>query len=138
MKKNIFKKSSIMDSLTNVGVGGAANAAVDYAMATIPGAGTIDELYINAGKIAVGAIVGSMVTNKFARAAADGLATVGVSQILSGLINSDNSNGGGSGEGSQATSGLARGTIGRSIPGNRRYMRSIKGIGASANAFMGK
>ena len=30
MAKNPFKKSSIIDTVVNVGVGGAANVAIDY------------------------------------------------------------------------------------------------------------
>ena len=138
--KNPFKKKSITDSLINVGVGGAANVAIDYAWdavgvdSMLPASETFSgETIKNAVKIVGGALVGSMVKSKVGRAMADGVATVGVSNLISGLIT------GGETKEEQAPAGLAKGTIGRTIPGNRRYIRNrVSGIGQAANAFMGK
>lgn len=136
--KNPFKKSSAIDTLTNVGIGGAANVAIDYAVSQVEMLATADPMYVNIGKIAVGALGGSMVKNKYARAAMDGVATVGVSNLIASLISDTTA-------GSEGANGLAKGTISqRMIPGNRRYIRnraSVKGasgIGAAANAFVGK
>ena len=132
--KNPFKKSSIADTVVNVGIGGAANVAIDYAVSQIPQAAKADPMYINAGKIALGAIAGSMIGGKYAkylRAAADGVATVGASTLISSFIAEETP---------KAPEGLPGGTVGRVIPGNRRYMRrsaKVSGIGAAANAFMG-
>lgn len=123
--KNPFKKSSIIDTVTNVGLGGAANVAVDYAVAQF--APTVDPMYVRIGKIVAGAVAGSMVSNKYLRAAADGIAVVGASELISGYV--------------APTSGLPAGTIGRIRTGNRAYRRAIRGcqptsgVGAS---FMGK
>ena len=136
--KNPFKKSSAIDTLTNVGIGGAANVAIDYAVSQVEMLATADPMYVNIGKIAVGALGGSMVKNKYARAAMDGVATVGVSNLIASLISDTTA-------GSESTNGLAKGTISqRMIPGNRRYIRNraaVKGaygIGAAAKTFVGK
>ena len=95
MKKNPFKKSSIIDTVINVGIGGAANVAMNYVFGLIP-ADTFGEnatTWKNAIKIGVGAIGGSMVGGSYAkylRPAFDGIATVGASELISGLIASDN------------------------------------------------
>ena len=133
--KNPFKKQSIMDTLTNVGIGGAANVAIDYAVSQIDQLASVDPTYINVGKIAIGAIGGAMSKNKLVRAAVDGIAVVGVSNLVAGLIAGDTP----AETAAPGTAGLAKGTIGRPMLGNRRYIRRhVSGIGASANAFMGK
>lgn len=85
--KNPFKKSSIIDTVINVGIGGAANAAMDYAVANVEALASLGETTVNAIKIGVGAIGGSMVSGKYARAGFDGLATVGASDLIKSLIN---------------------------------------------------
>lgn len=127
MAKNPFKKSSIIDTVVNVGIGGAANVAIDYVVSQVDAIQSLGDTTINAGKIALGALVGSMVSNKMLRAAADGVATVGVSNLISGLM------------AGEATSGLPYGTVGlphrtigrRMVPGNRAYRRKgrVGGIG---------
>lgn len=79
--KNPFKKSSITDTLVNVGAGGAANVAFDY-LYNLTGL-SLGDTTKNIVKVAIGAFGGSMVSNKIARAAADGIAVVGVSTLIS-------------------------------------------------------
>lgn len=136
MKKNPFKKQAIMDTLTNVGIGGAANVAADYIVESVDALATAEATYINAGKIALGAIVGSMSTNKMLRAACDGIATVGVANLVKSYMDPTESKGGeGGGEG---TSGLRAGTIGRVRMGNRGFRRARRIGGVSSTDFMGK
>lgn len=130
--KNPFKKQSIMDTVVNVGIGGAANVAIDYVVGQVEAIQSLGDTTINALKIAGGAIVGSMVSNKFARAAADGVATVGVSNLIAGLMNDSASTPG------EGTSGLPYGTIGRVRLGNRAYRRAKNVSGVNAGAVMGK
>ena len=91
MKKNPFKKSSVIDTVINVGIGGTANVAMNYVFSLIP-ADTFGEnatIWKNAIKIGVGAIGGSMVGGSYAkylRPAFDGIATVGASELISGLF----------------------------------------------------
>lgn len=112
MAKNPFKKQSIVDTVVNVGVGGAANVAIDYAVNQVDAIKGLGDTVINAGKIVLGAVIGSMVSNKYLRAACDGVATVGVSNLVSGMM-----------EETTAPGGLPYGTIGRVRPGNRAYKR---------------
>lgn len=136
--KNPFKKSALIDTLTNVGIGGAANVAIDYGWdaagldATIASmipsveAGTIK----NAIKILGGALVGGMVKNKYARAAADGVAVVGASNLISGLIT-------GSEDADKGASGLPEGTIGRiRRMGQRGFARRARVAGVQGAPFM--
>lgn len=136
MAKNPFKKSSIIDTVVNVGIGGAANVAIDYVVSQVDAIQSLGDTTINAGKIALGALVGSMVSNKMLRAAADGVATVGVSNLIAGLMNESDS---------KPASGLPYGTVGlpygtingrrRVVPGNGAYRRAAK-VGAIGNAVM--
>lgn len=128
MAKNPFKKQSIVDTVVNVGVGGAANVAIDYAVNQVDAIKGLGDTVINAGKIVLGAVIGSMVSNKYLRAACDGVATVGVSNLVSGMM-----------EETTAPAGLPYGTIGRVRPGNRAYKRvSPRVSGVDACGVMGK
>ena len=61
--KNPFKKQNVMDTVVTVGLGGAANVAIDSVVdsynktATTP----VDEVYVHAGKFVIGAIGSAMV-----------------------------------------------------------------------------
>lgn len=129
MAKSLFKKKSIMDSLVNVGVGGAANVAIDYAWSALGQSVASLEEYKNIIKVAGGALVGSMVTSKVARAAADGVATVGVANLIAGLMGTEEN----------STSGLPAGTIGRVQAGNPYFgkKKSERGFTVS-DAFINK
>ena len=121
--KNPFKKSSIMDTVVNVGIGGAANVAFDSIVASFQAFNILDATTKNAIKIGAGALVGSMINNKYVRAAADGIATVGVSNLVASYI-------GGSSDSGNATgpTGLPSGTIGRVRMGNRAFRRGVRGV----------
>lgn len=132
MAKNPFKKQSIIDTVVNVGIGGAANVAIDYVVNQVDAIKSLGDTTVNALKIVAGAVVGSMVSNKIARAAADGVATVGVSNLIAGLMAGETTT-------TETTSGLPYGTIGRVVrPGNRAYRRAHRVSGCDASAVMGK
>ena len=127
MAKNPFKKKSIIDTVVNVGVGGAANVAIDYVVNQVEAIKSLGDTTVNLIKVAAGALVGSMVENKVARAAADGVATVGVSNLISGLM------------ADEGAAGLPQGTIGRVRLGNRAYKRVHRGAAGTPTAgVMGK
>lgn len=132
MAKNPFKKQSIIDTVVNVGIGGAANVAIDYVVSQVDAIQSLGDTTINAAKVALGAVAGSMVSNKMLRAACDGIATVGVSNLVKGLMDGTSA--------TETTSGLPYGTIGRVIPGNRAYRkaRKVSGVGGAAAGVMGK
>lgn len=123
----LFKKKSIMDSLVNVGVGGAANVAIDYAWNAL--GDTVASLaeYKDIIKVAGGALVGSMVSGKVARAAADGVATVGVSNLISGLMGTN-----------AGTAGLPAGTIGSVRAGNPYFGKKKSSGFTVSDAFINK
>lgn len=131
MAKNPFKKQSIVDTVVNVGIGGAANVAIDYVVSQVEAIQSLGDTTINAAKIALGAVAGSMVSNKMLRAACDGIATVGVSNLVKGLMDGDTTS-------KEDIKGLPYGTIGRVIPGNRAYRRARKVSGPGAATVMGK
>lgn len=130
MAKNPFKKQSIIDTVINVGIGGAANVAIDYVVNSVDAIKSLGDTTVNAAKIAIGAVAGSMVSNKMLRAACDGIATVGVSNLVAGLM----------GDQAAPASGLPYGTIGRVRPGNVAYRRARtrKVSGVNTGAVMGK
>ena len=134
MAKNPFKKQSIMDTVVNVGIGGAANVAIDYVVSQVEAIQSLCDTTINAAKIALGAVVGSMVSNKMLRAACDGVATVGVSNLVSGLL-IDGAPASGMPYG---TIGLPKDTVGRIIPGNRAYRRAHRKVSGVATGVMGQ
>ena len=134
MAKNPFKKKSLTDTLINVGIGGAANVLYDQVLG-----GVMDEaltsvddpdMIKNIIKIAGGAVVGGMVSSQYARAAADGIAVVGVSNLVDGLMNSSKTASTGTGTDTKID-GLPYGTVGRVVNlGNRKYKRrSVNGLG---------
>lgn len=137
MAKNPFKKQSIMDTMINVGIGGAANVAIDYVVDQVEAIKALGDTTINAAKIVLGSVAGSMVSNKILRAATDGIATVGVSNLVKGLITGDSS--ADAGAVVETTSGLPYGTIAGNVrPGNRAYRRAHKVSGVGASSVMGK
>ena len=135
--KNPFKKSNIVDTLVNVGVGGAANVAFDYVADQIDAVASLESTTKNAVKIALGAVAGSMISNKYLRAAADGIATVGVSNLVAGYMGTEES-GSNSGSSVSPATGLPNGTIGRLSMGQRGFARRAKALrGVGKADFMG-
>lgn len=128
--KNPFKKSSIVDTVVNVGIGGAANVAMDYVYANVDALASLGDTTKNAIKIAAGAVLGAMVSNKYARAAADGIATVGASNLIASYVTPE-------AEAPVTTEGLPSGTIGRIRMGQRGFRRArVAGVGNNPTAFM--
>ena len=113
MAKNPFKKNNVVDTLINVGVGGAGNVAADYIIDSIQK--DAKEPWspdtINLGKFIIGSVGSAMVSNKYAKALMDGFAVVGASNYISSLMAE-----------SQTTSGVPAGTIGRA-----RYIAPRRG-----------
>lgn len=133
--KNPFKKQSIIDTAINVGIGGVANVAMDYVFNSVDALASVAE-YKNWIKVGVGILGGTMVSKKWARAATDGIATVGVSELVGQLITPTADNASGS-------AGLPSGTIGairRRTMGQRGFInrRQVAGVGVPATAVVSK
>lgn len=120
MAKNPFKKGNVVDTLINVGVGGAGNVAADYIIDSIQkdAKEPWSQDTINLGKFIIGSVGSAMVSNKYAKALMDGFAVVGASNYISSLMAE-----------SQTTSGVPAGTIGRAryIAPRRTYARRFAG-----------
>ena len=120
MAKNPFKKGNVVDTLINVGVGGAGNVAADYIIDSIQK--DAKEPWspdtINLGKFIIGSVGSAMVSNKYAKALMDGFAVVGASNYISSLMAE-----------SQTTSGVPAGTIGRAryVAPRKTYARRFAG-----------
>ena len=129
MAKNPFKKKGITDTLINVGIGGAANVAMDYVVSSVESLSSLDPKTINAIKIGVGVLGGTMTTNKMVRAAVDGIATVGVSNLVASLMDGTTST---STSTPKTAGGIPNGTIGAFRFGNRNFVkrgnRSVSGL----------
>lgn len=134
--KKLFKKQSIVDTITNVGIGGAANVAIDYAFSMLPAETqeTLGGTTKNIIKIALGAFGGSMTTNKYLRAATDGIAVVGVSDWIGELVEPADKEGDNSSN-TNTTSGAPFIGTGKVRTGQRGFRKYIRGTGAVA--FMG-
>lgn len=109
--KNPFKKKSLTDTLMNVVIGGAANVTIDYVWEQVDALQPYDE-YKHIAKIVGGALAGSMVSAPWARAAADGIATVGVSNLIAGYLEKDGKDKDPDPDPSKGPGGLPGGTIG--------------------------
>lgn len=120
MAKNPFKTKNVVDTIINVGLGGAGNVAADYIINSIQKDATEpwSADTINLIKFVGGAVGSAMVSNRYAKAVMDGFATVGASNYISSLM------------AEQTTSGVPAGTVGR--------VRYIAPRAARAKAFSKK
>lgn len=136
--KKLFNTKNLTDTAVNLIVGGGANVAMDYAVSEVEALKSLSADTVNYIKIGVGVLAGTMTGNKYLRAAADGLATVGASQLISGLISGTTAGDGGNGGGAN---GLPAHMVGALRLGNGRFRkngdRRISGVAAAPN-FMGK
>lgn len=123
-KKNPFKKENVMDTVVSVGLGGAANVAIDAAVGAYNDSATtpIDEMYVHIGKFIVGALGSSMLSNRYAKAALDGVGVVGASNLIDYLMNNNTKDD----KKEEPTAGIPTGTIGRIVTPNGAYVRKLK------------
>ena len=121
---------SVIATATSVLVAGAGSSVADWLLAKY---NILPEDWgrtaVNAGKVAVGAIAGSMIKNQIAKSAFDGIATVAAAKLVEYMLPSE-----------ESTSGLPEGMIGRIHRlGQRGYRRAkVAGVTATSDAFMSK
>lgn len=121
---------SAIDTVINVGVGGAANVAMDYAFGNVDFLASLTPATKNAIKIGVGAVAGSMISNKYAKAAFDGIATVGAANLIASYLPTSAD--------ADGAAGLPDGTIGRITVGQRGFNpRRARVAGVRGADFMG-
>ena len=113
-----FNTKSAIATATSMAVAGAGSAVVDWALAkydVLPA--SWGDTAVQAGKIVVGAIGGSMIKNQIAKSVFDGIATVAAAKLVAGML-PEGENGG-----ALQTTGLPDGTIGRIRLGQRGFRR---------------
>lgn len=128
--KNPFKTKGLATTMVASLVAGAGNVGADYVISQIDALSNVDPMYINGGKIVAGALLGSMSKNSYVKSIADGMAAVGASALVQSLI-----------DGSNPTSGLPKGTIGRINAGDRYFKKGGKRTGNGftvSSAFISK
>ena len=130
-----FNTKSVIATGTAVLAAGAGSAVADWALAKWDVIPAEYAQYTNIGKVIVGAVAGSMMTNQIAKSAFDGIATVGAANLVKGWLPEV-----ATAEETTATpAGLANGTIGRLRMGQRGFRRAaVRGINGEAGAFMAK
>ena len=126
--KNPFKKENVMDTVVTVGLGGAANVAIDAVVDSYNKSATtpVDDVYVHAGKFIVGAIGSAMVGNRYAKAALDGVGVVGASNLIAYLMDGQTPTP------ETPTAGIPNGTVGRVRTANARYARRMRRSGRVA------
>lgn len=139
--KNPFKKGNVMDTVVSVGIGGASNVAIDYAVTEYNKTATtkIEADTVNLVKFIGGSIGSAMVGNKYLKAALDGIGVVGASNYLASIMESTTTGtgdgtGDGTGTGDSKTSGIPYGVVGRVgriRTKNANYARRAKMSGTS-------
>ena len=122
--KNPFKLQNAISTGVAVMIGGGANVLADWGIEQLNLSEEYKK-YVDAGKVVVGAVAGSMINGKkygWLKSACDGIAIVGASHLVSGLINTE------------STSGLPEGTIGRIRLGQRgfRPYKRVAGLGGAS------
>lgn len=124
-----FSTKAAIATATSMAVAGAGSAVVDWALAkydVLPA--SWGDTAVQAGKIVVGAIGGSMIKNQIAKSVFDGIATVAAAKLVAGML----PEGDASNDGSTQMTGLPEGTIGRIRLGQRGFRRGrVAGMGGA-------
>lgn len=127
-----FNTKAAITTATSVAVAGAGSAVVDWALKkydVIPA--DWGDTVVQAGKIVLGAVGGSMIKNQIVKSVFDGIATVAAANLTKGFLPED----------AATTDGLPQGTIGRIKLGQRGFRvapknRKVSGVGNAASSFM--
>lgn len=125
-----FNTKSAIATATSVAVAGAGSAVVDWALEkynVIPS--DWGDTVVQAGKVVIGAVGGSLIKNQIAKSVFDGIATVAAANLTKGFLP----------ETTTTVEGLPKGTIGRIKLGQRGFRkanRRVSGVGNAASSFM--
>lgn len=134
--KNPFKKQNVMDTVITVGLGGAANVAIDAVVDSYNESATtpFEDVYVHAGKFIVGAIGSAMVGNRYAKAALDGIGVVGASNLIAYLMDDQQPKPKPKPKPNpeEKTTGIPYGTVGRVRTANAQYARRMRRSGRVA------
>ena len=129
-----FNTKSAIATGTSVLVAGAGSAIADWALAKWDVIPADYAQYTNIGKVILGAVAGSMITNQIAKSAFDGIATVGAAKLVEGWLPET-----GAADETATTEGLPKGMIGGGLRmGQRGFRRAVRGVNATPAAMMSK
>ncbi len=126
-----FNTKAAIATATSMAVAGAGSAVVDWALAkynVIPA--DWGNTVVQAGKVVIGAVGGSMIKNQIVKSVFDGIATVAAAKLTEEFLP----------ETTATPAGLPEGTIGRvNRLGQRGFRRGIsrKVAGLAGADFMG-
>ena len=126
-----FNTKSVIATGTAVLAAGAGSAVADWLLAKYDVIPAEYAEYTNVGKVLIGAVAGSMLTNQIAKSAFDGIATVGAANLVAGWLPTETK------EETATPAGLPEGTIsGRLRMGQRGFRKAgIRGVNGAD--FMG-
>lgn len=130
-----FNTKAAITTATSMAVAGAGSAVVDWVLAkynVLPA--DWGDTAVQAGKVVVGAVGGSMIKNQIVKSVFDGIATVAASKLVAGMLPETTNNAGS--EETETTAGLPEGTIGRIRLGQRGFRRA-RVSGVAGADFMG-
>lgn len=125
-----FNTKAAIQTAISVGVGGAGSAALDWVLKkydVLPA--EWGNTAVQAGKVIVGAVAGSMVKNSYVKSAFDGIATVAAANLVADMLPEETA----------TAAGLPNGMIGRVRMGQRGFRRAaVRGTNGTPSAFMSK
>lgn len=119
-----FNTKSVIATGTAVLAAGAGSAVADWLLAKYDVIPAEYAEYTNVGKVLIGAVAGSMLTNQIAKSAFDGIATVGAANLVAGWLPTDTPKD----DPAKPATGLPEGTIGRLRMGQKGFRRGIRGV----------
>lgn len=127
-----FNTKSIIATGTAVLAAGAGSALADWLLAKYDVIPAEYAEYTNVGKVLIGAVAGSMMTNQIAKSAFDGIATVGAANLVAGWLPT-------TGTPEPTPAGLPEGMIGRLRMGQKGFRKAgIRGVASTPAALMSK
>lgn len=121
-----FNTKSVIATGTAVLAAGAGSAVADWLLAKYDVIPAEYAEYTNVGKVLIGAVAGSMMTNQIAKSAFDGIATVGAANLVAGWLPTETK------EPAAPAAGLPEGTIGRIRMGQKGFRKAIRGVNGAA------
>lgn len=122
-----FNTKSVIATGTAVLAAGAGSAVADWLLAKYDVIPAEYAEYTNVGKVLLGAVAGSMMTNQIAKSAFDGIATVGAANLVAGWLPTETK------DETATTSGIdPQSMIGRLRMGQKGFRKGIRGVNGAA------
>ena len=134
MKFKKFNTKSVIATGTAVLAAGAGSAVADWLLTKYDVIPAEYAEYTNVGKVLLGAVAGSMMTNQIAKSAFDGIATVGAANLVAGWLPTETKD-----EPAAAAGIDPQSMIGRLRMGQKGFRRAgVRGVASTPAALMNK